>query len=87
MRCHSINRDRRTHTARVLSPKSPVESAFAALKLGELNPMHMPTGKKSISNVAQMVEKKLAAIPRAVAIKYWHHAILGHFGYLGFERL
>ena len=66
---------------------APVESAFAALKLGELNPEHMPTGKKSISNVAQLVEKRLAAIPRTVAVKYWHHAVLGHYSYLCYERL
>ena len=61
--------------------------AFAALKLGELNPDKLPTGKKSLSYVAQMVVKRLVAIPRPVACRYWHHAILGHFGYLSYEQL
>ena len=66
---------------------APCELAFSALKLGELNPERLPTGKKSLSNVAQIVEQRLAAIPRSVAIKYWHHATLGHYGYLSYERL
>ncbi len=66
---------------------APVESAFAALKLGELNPERLPTGKKSLSNVAQMVAQRLSGIPRSTAIKYWHHAVLGHYGYLCMERL
>ena len=60
---------------------------FAALKLGELNPERLPTGKKSLTHVANMVAARLAAIPRSVAIRYWHHAILGLYGYLYFERL
>jgi len=66
---------------------APVESAFAALKFGELNPDRHPTGKKSLSFVAKMVSKRLAAIPRSVVISYWHHAVLGHYAYLCFERL
>ena len=66
---------------------APVESAFAALKLGDLNPDRLPTGKKSLSHVAQMVERRLSSIPRSVACRYCHHAILGHFGSLCFERL
>ena len=60
---------------------------FAALKLGELNPERLPTGKKSLMHVANMVAERLSAIPRSVAIRYWHHAILGLYGYLYFERL
>lgn len=66
---------------------APVESAFAALKLGELNPERLPTGKKSLSHVAEMVEQRLAAIPRSTAIRYWHHSVLGHYSYLCYERL
>ena len=60
---------------------------FAALKLGELNPERQPTGKKSLSNIAEMVEKRLSEIPKSVAIRYWHHAVLGLYGYLYYERL
>jgi len=34
-----------------------------------------------------MVGTRLAAIPKATRIKYWHHAVLGLYGYLYFERL
>ena len=60
---------------------------FAALKLGELNPERLPTGKKSLTNVANMVGARLAAIPRSVAVRYWHHAAANLFGYLYYERL
>ena len=63
------------------------ELAFAALKLGELNPERLPTGKKSLSNVASIVGTRLAAIPRSVAVRYWHQAVLGLYGYLYYERL
>ena len=63
------------------------ELVFAALKLGELNPERLPTGKKSLSHVANMVGTRLASISRSVAVRYWHHAVLGLYGYLYFERL
>ena len=66
---------------------APIESMFAALKLGDLNPDRLPTGKKSLSHVAEMVRSRLAAIPRSVAVRYWHHAVLGLYGYLYYERL
>ena len=66
---------------------APVELVFAALKLGDLNPNRLPTGKKSLSNLADIVSSRLKEIPRSVAIRYWHHIILGLFGYLYFEKL
>lgn len=66
---------------------APAESAFAALKFGDLNPQRLPTGKKSLSHIADMVGKRLSDIPRSVAISYWHHALQGHYGYLCYERL
>ena len=60
---------------------------FAALKFGELNPERQPTGKKSLSHLANMVGTRLAAIPRSVAVRYWHQAVLGLYGYLYYERL
>jgi len=66
---------------------APCEAVFAALKLGDLNPERLPTGKKGLNNIAEMVIKRLKAIPRSVAIRYWHHAIEGHYRYLCFERL
>jgi len=66
---------------------APAESAFSALKLGELNPEHLPTGKKSLSHLADMVGSRLAEIPRSVVISYWHRAVLNLYGYLYYERL
>ena len=66
---------------------APVELVFAALKFGDLNPHHLPTGKKSLSHLAAMVNNRLASIPRSVAIKYWHHVVLHHFGQLCLERI
>ena len=66
---------------------APCEQAFAALKLGDLNPQRLPTGKKSLSNIVAMVEARLAAIPRSVRVRYWHFAVLGLYSYLYFERL
>ena len=66
---------------------APVELVFAALKLGDLNPNRLPTGKKSLNNLAEMVGSRLAAIPRSVVIRYWHHIVLALYGYLYYERL
>ena len=66
---------------------APCEQVFAALKLGDLNPQRLPTGKRSLSNVVGMVETRLAAIPRSVRVRYWHYAVLGLYSYLYFERL
>ena len=66
---------------------APVELVFAALKLGDLNPNRLPTGKKSLKNLADTVGSRLATIPRSVAIRYWHHIALALYGYLYYERL
>ena len=66
---------------------APCEAAFAAIKLGDLNPDRLPTGKKSLSHIADMVGKRLAEIPRSIVIRYWHHAMEEHYGYLSFNRL
>lgn len=66
---------------------APAELVFAALKLGELNPERLPTGKKGLTNIANMVGRRLASIPRSVTIRYWRHAVLNLYGYLFFERL
>ena len=66
---------------------APAEAAFGAIKLGDLNPNRLPTGKKSLSHIADMVGKRLSKIPPSVAIRYWHHAVEGHFSYLYFEHM
>ena len=66
---------------------APAESVFAALKFGDLNPDRLPTGKKALTNIVEMVAKRLSNIPKSVAVRYWHHAVLNHYGYLCFERL
>ena len=66
---------------------APAEAVFAALKFGELNPNRLPTGKKSLSHIVDMVAKRLAEIPRSVLARYWHHSVLNHYSYLCYERL
>ena len=66
---------------------APAESVFAALKLGELNPERLPTGKRALSDIADMVGARLASIRRSVRVRYWHRAVLGLFGYLYFEKI
>ena len=66
---------------------APCESIFASLKFGDLNPERLPTGKKSLGHIADMVCRRLKQIPRSVAIRYWHHALEKHYGYLYFEKL
>ena len=39
---------------------APVELAFSALKLGDLNPERLPTGKKSLSHVTDLVGRRLS---------------------------
>ena len=66
---------------------APCESVFAAIKFGDLNPERLPTGKKSLGHIADMVRRRLSEIPRSVATRYWHHALEKHYGYLCFEKL
>ena len=66
---------------------APIELMFAALKLGDLNRLRLPVGKKSLSHLANMVGTRLASIPRPVRVRYFHHAVLRLYGYLYFERL
>ena len=66
---------------------APIESVFGALKLGDLNPNKLPTGKKSLPHIINMVGQRLADIPREVAARYWHRAALNLYGYLYYERL
>ena len=63
------------------------ELLFGGLKFGDLNPEGHGTGKKSLALLANMVARRLAAIPRSVAVRYWHQAVLHHYGALFFERL
>ena len=60
---------------------------FSALKLGDLNPERLLTGKKSLSHIADIVGRKLSSISSAVAVTYWREAVLNLYGYLYFERL
>ena len=39
---------------------APDEMVFAALKLGDLNPLKLPKGKKSLCNVTDMVCGRLS---------------------------
>ena len=75
------------YTAPYCYSGAPVELVFAALKLGDLNPQQLPTGKKSLSNLADMVAAKLMDIPRHVAAMYWHHVVPQLYSYLYFKHL
>ena len=66
---------------------APAELVFAALKLGDLNPERLPTGKKGLTSLANMVGNRLASITRSTRIKYWHHCVLNLYSYLYYERL
>ena len=66
---------------------APIESVLAALKLGELNPQRLPTGKRSLAGIADMVGERLKQIPRSVRVRYWHRAVLNLYKYMYFERL
>ena len=66
---------------------APAELVFSALKLGDLNPERLPTGKRSLTHIANMVGTRLESIPRSVAIRYWHQAVLNLYGYTYFERI
>ena len=66
---------------------APAELVFAALKLGDLNPERLPTGKRGLTNLANMVGNKLASIARSTRIRYWHHCSINLYSYLYYERL
>ena len=66
---------------------APIELVFAALKLGDLNPHHLPTGKKSLSHIADMVGSRLDSMPQSVLRRHWHHVVQHLYGYLYFKRL
>ena len=66
---------------------APCEQVFASLKFGELNPDKLPTGKKSLSHIVEMVAQRLSAIPRSTAIKYWHYVVLNHYSNLSLEKI
>ncbi len=42
---------------------------------------------RSLHHLAAMVKTRLEAIPRSLAVRYWHRAVLGLFGYLCYELL
>ncbi len=66
---------------------APIELLFAGLKFGELNPERLPTGKKSLHNVGNLVGNRLRQIPRATRVRYWHRTTLELYNYLYFKRL
>ena len=66
---------------------APIEMMFSVLKLGDLNPGRLPTGKKALSDMADMVGNKLAGIPRSTAVRYWHHVVANLYSYLYYERI
>ena len=66
---------------------APVELLFAGLKLGDINPLRDPVGKKSLRYVADMVCRQLSKIPRSTLVRYWHHVIKHFYGYLDFKRI
>ena len=80
----------------ILSKNNAKRFFFVAAKFQPVNevlvlaPGALPiwsTGISILSHVADMVGRRLAAIPRSVAVRYWRQAVLGLYGYLFFERL
>ena len=66
---------------------APIETVFATLKFGELNPEKKPTGKRLLDLISQMVGAKLKQTPRSTYIRFWHHTTLNLFKYLYYERI
>ena len=63
----------------ILGPHSydaaPCELFFAHLKKADINPRHLPSGRKSFSTVAELVRARIEEIPRSHVILYWHHCL------------
>ena len=53
-----------------------IELVFTALKRGDLNPARRSTGKKALSEVADMVVAQLTSIPKSVVVRYWHLSLI-----------
>ena len=77
---------------------APIETVFATLKFGELNPDRKGSGKKvsalfliltfySLDNVAAMVGCQLQKTPKSTYIRYWHHTSPNLYKYLYYERI
>ena len=66
---------------------APIETVFATLKFGDINPEKKPTGKRSLHLLAEMVGKKLSQTPRSTYIRFWHRTTLNLYKYLYYERI
>ena len=64
---------------------APAELLFAHFKVGQLNPLGLPTGKKSLKEVKEIVVAKARTIRPANIVMFWHHCIEQLFRYLKFE--
>ena len=66
---------------------APIERLFSAVKLHELNPQRLPTGKRSLHFIRDMVVERLRQIPISQRAAYWHNSTLHHFRYVCLEKI
>ena len=66
---------------------APIETLFSFLKLGELNQEGIPTGKKNLQGLTNIVAEKLRAVPKHTRIRLWHHSYLWLFKFVCFEKI
>jgi len=75
------------YTAPYSYSAAPIETLFSFLKLGELNQEGIPTGKKNLQSLTNIVAAKLRAVPKHIRVKLWHQSSLWLFKYVCFEKI
>ena len=66
---------------------APIELLFSALKFNELNEGRLPTGKRSLHLIRNMVVEQLRRVPVSQRAAYWHHSTGHLYRYVSLQKI
>ena len=66
---------------------APIETWFALLKTGDLNPQGIQVGKRKFKALAELLMAKAAAIKQSTIVKLWRRSVLALFNYLALKKV
>ena len=66
---------------------APIELLFSALKFNEVNQARLPTGKRSLHLIKDMVVERLQHVPISQRAAYWHHSTGHLYRYICMQKI
>ena len=66
---------------------APIETWFALLKTGDLNPHGVKVGKRRFKELASLLMTKATTIKQSTVVRLWHRSVLALFNYVVLKKV